>query len=92
MPKQDTCFDGTHHRWSCLFQYVHSGSEETSDTFTLIAAAEGGRQSAPFAVRLAVAPVNDETPIVAANTGLCVWEGGSFKLTRNELCNYSCSA
>ncbi|XP_048004606.1 chondroitin sulfate proteoglycan 4 [Leguminivora glycinivorella] len=66
-------------------QYVNDGSEESSDSFKLVAATENNKESEPFTVRVSVAPVNDETPIVAANTGLCVWEGGTFTFTRNEL-------
>ncbi|KAI8430567.1 hypothetical protein MSG28_000789 [Choristoneura fumiferana] len=66
-------------------QYVNDGSEESSDYFKLIAVTENGKESEPFFVRVNIVPVNDETPIVAANTGLCVWEGGTFTFTRNEL-------
>ncbi|CAK1588060.1 unnamed protein product [Parnassius mnemosyne] len=66
-------------------QYVNDGSEESSDAIRLVAVTEGGKESEPFYLRFNIAPVNDETPIVAANTGLCVWEGGTFTFTRNEL-------
>lgn len=65
---------------------MNDGSEETSDMFKLIALTENNKQSCAFDVRVKIVSVNDETPIVAANTGLCVWEGGTFALTRNELC------
>ncbi|KAI8430565.1 hypothetical protein MSG28_000789 [Choristoneura fumiferana] len=51
-------------------QYVNDGSEESSDYFKLIAVTENGKESEPFFVRVNIVPVNDETPIVAANTGL----------------------
>ncbi|XP_053624900.1 chondroitin sulfate proteoglycan 4 [Plodia interpunctella] len=66
-------------------QYVNDGSEESLDTFKLVAVTETGKESEPFPVYVNIVPVNDETPIVAANTGLCVWEGGTFTFTRNEL-------
>ncbi|XP_039764117.1 chondroitin sulfate proteoglycan 4 [Pararge aegeria] len=65
--------------------YVNDGSEETSDSIKLKALTEGGKESEPFYVNINIVPVNDEPPIVAANTGLCVWEGGTFTFTRNEL-------
>ncbi|XP_037300065.1 chondroitin sulfate proteoglycan 4-like [Manduca sexta] len=66
-------------------QYVNDGSEEAADSFRLVALTENNKESEPFTVRITIVPVNDETPIVAANTGLCVWEGGTFTFTRNEL-------
>ncbi|XP_068618390.1 chondroitin sulfate proteoglycan 4 [Battus philenor] len=66
-------------------QYVNDGSEEASDVIKLVALTESGKESEPLDLRVSIAPVNDETPIVAANTGLCVWEGGTFTFTRNEL-------
>ncbi|XP_050683596.1 chondroitin sulfate proteoglycan 4 [Leptidea sinapis] len=66
-------------------QYVHDGSEETLDGMELVAVSENGKESEPFSVTINIAAVNDEPPIVAANTGLCVWEGGTFIFTRNEL-------
>ncbi|XP_049885189.1 chondroitin sulfate proteoglycan 4 [Pectinophora gossypiella] len=66
-------------------QYVHDGSEETSDLFRVVAITESGKESEPLSVGVNIVAVNDEPPIVAANTGLCVWEGGSFTFTRNEL-------
>lgn len=65
---------------------MNDGSEESSDFFKVIAITESSKESEPFQVRINIVPVNDETPIVAANTGLCVWEGGTFTFTRNELC------
>lgn len=73
----------------CILQYVNDGSEESADFFKLIAVTENSKESEPFVVRVNIVPVNDETPIVAANTGLCVWEGGTFTFTRNELCELS---
>ncbi|XP_041986792.1 chondroitin sulfate proteoglycan 4 [Aricia agestis] len=66
-------------------QYVNDGSEETLDSFSLVAMTESGKESEPFTIWVDIASVNDEPPIVAANTGLCVWEGGTFTFTRNEL-------
>lgn len=69
---------------------MNDGSEESSDSFKMLAITEGGKESEPFTVWINIVPVNDEPPIVAANTGLCVWEGGVFTFTRNELCTYCC--
>ncbi|KAJ2954210.1 hypothetical protein O0L34_g2449 [Tuta absoluta] len=66
-------------------QYVNDGSEELYDSLRVVAITESGKESEPVTVMVNIAPVNDEPPIVAANTGLCVWEGGSFIFTRNEL-------
>ncbi|XP_022832747.1 chondroitin sulfate proteoglycan 4 isoform X2 [Spodoptera litura] len=66
-------------------QYINDGSEESSDAFKLVAMTESSKESEPFYVHVNVAPVNDEPPIVAANTGLCVWEGGTFTFTTKEL-------
>lgn len=67
---------------------MNDGSEESEDSFKLVAITEGAKESEPFRVYVNIVPVNDETPIVAANTGLCVWEGGTFTFTRNELCKF----
>ncbi|CAH4038660.1 chondroitin sulfate proteoglycan 4 isoform X1 [Pieris brassicae] len=66
-------------------QYVNDGSEESLDSMKLVAITDNGKESEVFRVMINIVPVNDETPIVAANTGLCVWEGGTFTFTRNEL-------
>ncbi|KAG7313392.1 hypothetical protein JYU34_000510 [Plutella xylostella] len=66
-------------------QYINDGSEETIDSVRLVAITESGKESDPFRAYINIVPVNDETPIVAANTGLCVWEGGTFTFSRNEL-------
>lgn len=58
------------------------------DNFMMTALTENNKESEPFKVFVDVVAVNDETPIVAANTGLCVWEGGTFVFTRNELCKF----
>ncbi|OWR43702.1 putative Chondroitin sulfate proteoglycan 4 precursor [Danaus plexippus plexippus] len=65
--------------------YTNDGSEESTDVIKLVAITETGKESEPFYLRINIEPVNDEPPIVAANTGLCVWEGGTFTFTRNEL-------
>lgn len=71
-----------------FLQYANDGSEESSDLFRLVAMTENSKESEPFAVHINIVPVNDEPPIVAANTGLCVWEGGTFTFTTKELCEY----
>ncbi|XP_047040540.1 chondroitin sulfate proteoglycan 4 [Helicoverpa zea] len=66
-------------------QYINDGSEESMDSFKVIAVTESSKESEPFFVHINIMPVNDEPPIVAANTGLCVWEGGTFTFTTKEL-------
>lgn len=66
-------------------QYMNDGSEESTDSFKLVAITENNKESEPFHVYVNIMPVNDEPPIVAANTGLCVWEGGTFVFTTKEL-------
>ncbi|PZC75924.1 hypothetical protein B5X24_HaOG205317 [Helicoverpa armigera] len=66
-------------------QYINDGSEESTDSFKVIAVTESSKESEPFFVHINIMPVNDEPPIVAANTGLCVWEGGTFTFTTKEL-------
>ncbi|XP_063891463.1 chondroitin sulfate proteoglycan 4 isoform X2 [Helicoverpa armigera] len=66
-------------------QYINDGSEESTDSFRVIAVTESSKESEPFFVHINIMPVNDEPPIVAANTGLCVWEGGTFTFTTKEL-------
>ena len=54
-------------------RYVHDGSETLTDSFTLVAnASELDRQSHPVAFTITVLPVNDQPPILTANTGLTV--------------------
>uniref|UniRef100_A0A2A4JAN3 Laminin G domain-containing protein n=1 Tax=Heliothis virescens TaxID=7102 RepID=A0A2A4JAN3_HELVI len=66
-------------------QYLNDGSEESTDSLRLVAVTESSKESEPFYVHINIMPVNDEPPIVAANTGLCVWEGGTFTFTTKEL-------
>lgn len=66
-------------------QYINDGSEESMDSFKVVAVTESSKESEPFFVHINIMPVNDEPPIVAANTGLCVWEGGTFTFTTKEL-------
>lgn len=66
-------------------RYVNDGSEKPVDSIKLLAITENNKESEPFIMYINIMPVNDEPPIVAANTGLCVWEGGTFTFTRNEL-------
>lgn len=65
---------------------MNDGSEESADVFKAVAMTENNKESEPFNVYVSIVPVNDEPPIVAANTGLCVWEGGIFTFTTKELC------
>ncbi|CAD7672633.1 unnamed protein product [Nyctereutes procyonoides] len=59
-------------------RYVHDGSETLTDSFTLVAnASELDRQSHPVAFTITVLPINDQPPILTANTGLTMWEGAT---------------
>ncbi|KOB71115.1 putative Chondroitin sulfate proteoglycan 4, partial [Operophtera brumata] len=53
------------------FGKIVMGDQEL-DGLPLVALTESGKQSCAFALHVNIVPVNDETPIVAANTGLCV--------------------
>uniref|UniRef100_F6RBC9 Chondroitin sulfate proteoglycan 4-like n=1 Tax=Monodelphis domestica TaxID=13616 RepID=F6RBC9_MONDO len=69
-----------------LIYYVHDGSEELLDTFTVfVNNTELGKQSLPQTVFVMVKPVNDEAPVIVANKILRVWVNSSTEITRNDL-------
>ncbi|KAL9926209.1 chondroitin sulfate proteoglycan 4 [Glossina fuscipes] len=65
-------------------QYIHNGSENSTDSMTLIATARN-KESVPFELEFAIIPVNDEQPIVVTNTGLQVWNGGRYIIRYTDL-------
>ncbi|XP_022230435.2 chondroitin sulfate proteoglycan 4 [Drosophila obscura] len=65
-------------------QYVHNGSENSTDTITLVAMARN-KESVPFELEFAVVPVNDEEPMMVTNTGLQVWNGGRYVIKNTDL-------
>lgn len=69
---------------SRLPQYRHDGSETPEDQFVVRGVADG-KESVPAVVRVLVAPVNDEPPHIANNTGLVLWEGSSAIITSTHL-------
>ncbi|XP_065355734.1 chondroitin sulfate proteoglycan 4 [Calliphora vicina] len=65
-------------------QYIHNGSENSTDTMTIIATARN-KESEPFELEFSVIPVNDEQPVVVTNTGLQVWNGGRYIIRYTDL-------
>ncbi|XP_016977930.2 chondroitin sulfate proteoglycan 4 [Drosophila rhopaloa] len=65
-------------------QYVHNGSENATDSITLVAMARN-KESVPFELEFAVVPVNDEEPMIVTNTGLQVWNGGRYVIRNTDL-------
>ncbi|KAH8323206.1 hypothetical protein KR067_000506, partial [Drosophila pandora] len=65
-------------------QYVHNGSENATDTITLVAMARN-KESVPFDLEFSVIPVNDEEPMMVTNTGLQVWNGGRYVIKNTDL-------
>ncbi|MGH0153832.1 UNVERIFIED_CONTAM: hypothetical protein FKN15_046660 [Acipenser sinensis] len=66
--------------------YVHDDSETTSDNFTIIANdTELRKQSQPCTVYVNVMPVNDEPPVITANTILKVWVSSVTEITKADL-------
>lgn len=53
--------------------YIHDGSETEKDSFTIVAnQTEIRKHSLPCVAHVNITPVNDETPVVTANSGLKV--------------------
>ncbi|XP_051028339.1 chondroitin sulfate proteoglycan 4-like [Acomys russatus] len=70
-----------------LIHYVHSGSEELLDSLTVLAnSSELGKQSRPRTLFVFVESVNDEAPVITANSILQVWANSVTEVTRNDLC------
>ncbi|XP_041103180.1 chondroitin sulfate proteoglycan 4-like [Polyodon spathula] len=66
--------------------YVHDDSETTSDNFTIIANdTELQKQSQPCTVYVNITPVNDEAPVITANTILKVWVSSVTEITQADL-------
>lgn len=65
-------------------QYVHNGSENATDSITLVAMARN-KESVPFELEFAVVQVNDEEPMMVTNTGLQVWNGGRYVIKNTDL-------
>ncbi|XP_072461735.1 chondroitin sulfate proteoglycan 4-like [Notamacropus eugenii] len=70
-----------------LIYYVHDGSEELLDSFTVfVNNTELGKQSLPQTLFVTVQPVNDEAPVIVANKILRVWVNSVTEITQNDLC------
>lgn len=69
---------------SGVVQYVHDGSENSSDIVTLIAHTRTA-ESPKFDLLIVIIPVNDEAPIILTNTGLQVWNGGKYIIKNTDL-------
>ncbi|NXT51149.1 CSPG4 protein, partial [Pluvianellus socialis] len=70
-----------------LIYYVHDGSEEPVDNFTVIVNnTELWKQSLPQTVFVTVTAVNDEAPVIKVNRILQVWVGSVTEITIDDLC------
>ncbi|XP_054034215.1 chondroitin sulfate proteoglycan 4-like [Dryobates pubescens] len=70
-----------------LIYYVHDGSEELMDNFTVIVNnTELWKQSLPHTVFVTVTAVNDETPVIKVNRILWVWVHSVTEITIDDLC------
>ncbi|XP_036602615.1 chondroitin sulfate proteoglycan 4-like [Trichosurus vulpecula] len=70
-----------------LIYYVHDGSEELLDSFTVfVNNTELGKQSLPQTLFVMVQPVNDEAPVIVANKILRVWVNSVTEITQKDLC------
>lgn len=67
-----------------LVLYVHDGSEQLIDTFSIVAVSDI-RQSAPANINVTVRGINDEAPFIINNTGLQIWEGNRVPITSSNL-------
>lgn len=65
-------------------QYVHDGSENSTDSIKLIAIARN-KESVPFDLHIKILQVNDEIPIIVTNTGLQMWAGGRAAIKNTDL-------
>ncbi|NWW53111.1 CSPG4 protein, partial [Pedionomus torquatus] len=70
-----------------LIYYVHDGSEELLDNFTVIVNnTELRKQSLSQTVFVTVTAVNDEAPVIKVNRVLWVWVGSVTAITIGDLC------
>lgn len=65
-------------------QYVHDGSENSTDFIRLIAIARS-KESVPYDVFIDILPINDEIPQIVTNTGLQMWVGGRALIKNSDL-------
>ena len=64
--------------------YQHDGGETTTDAFTFTASDPDGGPVGPATFSITVTPVNDD-PVLDANVGVTLDEGGTISVTGNEL-------
>ncbi|NXG03411.1 CSPG4 protein, partial [Sakesphorus luctuosus] len=70
-----------------LIYYVHDGSEELMDNFTVIVNnTELWKQSLPQTIFVTVTSINDEAPVIKVNRILQVWVGSVAEITIDDLC------
>lgn len=65
-------------------QYVHDGSENSTDSIRLIAIARN-KESVPYDLFIDILPINDEIPQIVTNTGLQMWVGGRNVIKNSDL-------
>lgn len=68
-------------------QYVHDGSENSTDVIRLIAIARN-KESVPYELYINILPVNDEMPQIVTNTGLQMWVGGRAAIKDSDLSKF----
>ncbi|CAG9855229.1 unnamed protein product [Phyllotreta striolata] len=66
-------------------QYLHDGTETTTDQLILTGDADQKKISQPVVLNIIIFPVNDQKPKVVNNTGLTMWEGGVEVITNDML-------
>jgi uncharacterized membrane protein len=65
--------------------YVHDGTNTTSDSFLFTVSDGAGGSIGMTAFNITINPVDDDPPVVAANTGSTVLEGGTDPIPVTEL-------
>ncbi|MBB6462118.1 cadherin-like domain-containing protein [Flammeovirga kamogawensis] len=66
-------------------QYVHNGSNTTSDTFTFKIADGVPNENTGQTFNITINPIDDDTPTITTNNGLALNEGASLNITSTEL-------
>lgn len=67
-----------------FFQYIHDGSETTSDDFVVVGHA-GEKESEPSSVFISISPINDMPPIVVNRSDIKIWRGGVVVISPSDL-------
>lgn len=65
-------------------QYIHDGSENSTDLIKFIAIARN-KESVLYDLKIKILPINDELPRLVTNTGLQMWVGGKGIIKNTDL-------